>query len=99
MLLQQNENPNRRKGVSATNDTTFLLRFNKLFYSINAIIAANTKFAEAFSSELTFAMLNIGPSLYHQVTLHPKGKSDPRKVHDYINEVFRYEHHLPHQQR
>ncbi len=71
-----------------------IVRFNKLLYSMNALIAANTKYAPMFSTEISFAMLNIGPSLYHQVQLVPKGVMNISLVHEYINEVLRYEHSM-----
>lgn len=67
-----------------------ILKLNCRFYSINAIIAANTKFSEQFSTEVAFAILNIGKSLYHQVKLMPKGHLHLKEIYAYANEALKY---------
>jgi len=68
-----------------------IVKFNCRFYSINAIIAANTRFSNQFSTEVLFAILNIGTSLYHKVKLTPKGGLNLRDVYSYVNEALLYQ--------
>ncbi len=71
--------------------SNIILKFNHRFYSLNAIIGANTIFQDFFSSQVEFAVLNMGRSLYHKVTLTPKSKLDLSKVTAYVNEVLAQE--------
>ncbi|MFH1276713.1 MAG: hypothetical protein ABIH82_06395 [Candidatus Woesearchaeota archaeon] len=76
-------------------ESSVILKFNNRFYSINAIISANTRFSNQFSTEVAFAMLNVGNSLYHQVKLIKKFQSDneeldKKEIYNYVNEVLKY---------
>jgi hypothetical protein len=70
------------------------VKFNKHYYTINAIIAANTKFQTDFSTEISFAMLNIGEAKYHKVVLYPKKKVSQDTYYQYINEVLKQQNDL-----
>jgi hypothetical protein len=75
-------------------NNTAEIKFNNRFYSINAIIATNTKFPQ-FSTQVSFAILNIGMSLYHLVKLNHKSKFSKKDVFAYVNEVLKYEDNMP----
>ena len=71
-------------------DQSVTIKCNAQFFSINAIIAANTKFEKEFSTRIQFSFFTSGASSYHQVTLIPRSSLNRDKVQEYVDEVTRY---------
>ena len=67
---------------------------NGTFYSINAVIAANTQFQDYFLTEVSFTLAYISSSPYHTIILKPKKEQEQllqKKVYAYVNAVLHHQ--------
>ena len=79
-------------------ENSMIIRFNKLFYDIDSIIAANTYFKKDFFNEVSFCFSNLNPAMYHIVKLIPKKTFTKKKIYDYINYVLNNENNSSNKQ-
>ena len=82
-----------RPALEIALDKSVAIKFPIGVYSINAIIAANTKFEKEFSTQVHFSFLTFGPASYHRVILIPKSILNMMQVNAYVDEVLRYKNH------
>src|SRR3989344_5031364 len=67
---------------------------NGTFYSINAVIAANTQLQDYFLTEVSFTLAYVSSSPYHTIILKPRKQQEQlqqKMIYAYVNAVLHHQ--------